>query len=189
MAFLPQKLPVTQEGAGSLFPTQHTAPLVVFHGQITVRLQNVGKMLTEQGLGSGADGVPLLSLVNTAVGNPGTLGSEAFHMILFLLQKAFRDQQRHVHIFYALGLKHLVHNMLNVFPNSIAVGTVNEHALNGRIVNELCLGAHIGEPLGKVHFHIGDLLNLFIFCHNISSSRVPNFDTIYYNTNVKACIG
>ena len=39
------------------------------------------------------------------------------------------------------------------------------------IVDQLRLLAHIGKPLTKVHFHVGDLFNLLIFCHVFSSSR------------------
>ncbi len=167
MALLPQELPVAQEGTGGLLPAKNAAPLVILHGQIPVGLQHMGEMLAEQSLGSGADGILLLQTLHTAVGDPGALGSEALDVVLLLLQQAFGDQQRHVDILHTLLLEFLIHDILDILPDGIAIRTVNEHALDGRIVDQLGLLAHVGEPLCKVDLHIGDLFNLFIFCHSI----------------------
>ena len=45
----------------------------------------------------------------------------------------------------------------------------NENALDGRIVNELCLLAHVGKPLGEVYLHIGNLCYFLFLCHNDTS--------------------
>ena len=103
--------------------------------------------------------------------HPCYLRRKSFHMILLFLQKAFRNQQGHINIFNALFFEFLVQNILNIFPDGIPVGAVNKHALDGRIVDQLCLGAHIGKPLGEIDLHIGDLLHLFLFCHCFSSSQ------------------
>ena len=185
MTLLPQKFSVTQEGTGGLLPAQHAAPLVILHGQITVRLQHICKMLTEQSLGGGTDRIALLQLVAATHSDPGALGSKAFHVILFLLQQALGDQKGHIHILNALLLELLVHNVLNIFPDSVAIGTVDEHTLNGRVVNQLCLLAHVGKPLCKVYLHIGDLFNLFIFCHFFHPLRFSKFRTLHFSISVK----
>ena len=122
-------------------------------------------MLTEQRLGGGPDGVALLQLVHTAVGNPGALRGKTLHVILFLLQQALGNQQGHIHVLHALLFELLVHDVLDILPDGVAVGPVDENALDGRIINQLGLGAHVREPLGKVLLHIGNLLNLLLFCH------------------------
>ena len=172
VAFLPQKFPVTQERTGGLFPAQHAAPLVVLHGQIPVGLNHLGEMLTEQGFRGGTDAVALFQLLAAAHGNPGALRSEAFHMVLFLLQQAFGNQHGHVDILHAHLLELLVHDVLDILPDGVAIGTVNKHTLDGRVVNQLGFFAHVGKPLGKVYLHVGDLLDLLFFCHFISSSQV-----------------
>ena len=86
-------------------------------------------------------------------------------MVLFLLQQAFGDQQRHVNILDTLLLKFSIHDALNILPDGVAIGAVDEHALNRRIIDELGFLAHIGKPLRKVHLHIGDLCNLLFLCH------------------------
>ena len=132
----------------------------------------MGKMLTEKGLGGGPDGIALLQLIHTAMGDPGALGCEALHMVLLLLQEALRNQKGHIHILNALFFEFLVHDILNIFPDSISVGAVNKHALDRRIVDQLRLGAHIGEPLGEIDLHIGDLLYLFLLGHIVSSPLI-----------------
>ena len=167
MALLPQEFTVTQERTGSLLPAQNGAPLVILHGQVTMALQHMGKMLTEQSLGSGTDCVLLFQTLAAAQGDPCALGSKALNMVLLLLQQGFGNQQRHIDVLNALLLELLVHDVLDILPDGIAVGTVNEDTLDGRVVDQLCLLANVGEPLSKVDLHIGDLLNLFIFCHCI----------------------
>ena len=167
MSLLPQKFPVAQEGTGGFLPTQDAAPLIVLHRKIPVGLKHMGEVIAEQSLGGGTDGVPLLQLLAAAHGHPGALRGKALHMILLLLQQAFRDQHGHVNILHAHLLKLPIQNMLDVLPDGIAIGTVYENTLDGRIIDKLRLLAHIGEPLGEVHFHICDLFDLFLFCHFI----------------------
>ena len=171
VALLPQELPVAQEGAAGLLPAQHAAPLVVLHRQVPPGVDNVFKMVAEQGLGGGANGQFLLQLLRAAQGYPGALGGEALHMILLLLQEALRNEDGHIHILMARLLEHPVQDRLNVLPDGVAIGPVNEHALHAGIGDELRLLTHVGVPLGKVHLHVGDLFHFLLFCHPISSSH------------------
>ena len=82
-------------------------------------------------------------------------------------EEALRNEHRHVDVLVSGLFEITVKDALDVFPDGIAVGTVNEDTLDGRVVDQLCLLANVGEPLSKVDLHIGDLLNLFIFCHCI----------------------
>ena len=157
---------MTQEGTGGLFPAQDGAPLVILHGKLPVGLQHIGEVLTEQGLRGRTDGIPLLQPLTAAHGNPCALRCEALHMVLFLLQKAFRNQQRHVHILDTLLLKFLIQHILDILPNGIAIRTINKHTFDRGVVDKLGLFAYIGEPLGKVHFHIGNFGNFLFFCHS-----------------------
>ena len=131
-----------------------------------MRLQHICKMLAEQRLGCGSDSITLFQLVNTAHSNPGALRCKTFHVILFFLQQTFGNQQRHIDILNANLFKLGIHNPLDVFPNGIAIGTVNKYTLNGRIINQLRLLTYVGKPLCKVYLHICNLFNLFIFRHD-----------------------
>ena len=166
VALLPQELPVAEEGAGGLLPPQDGAPLVIQLGQIPVGVDDVGVVLAEQGLGGGADAVALLQLLRAAHGHPGALGGKALHVVLLLLEQTLGDQHGQVHVLMPGFLELLIQDLLEILPNGVAIGTEDEHALDGGVVNQLRLFAHVGEPLGKVHLHIGNLFHLFlVLCH------------------------
>ena len=153
---------MTQEGPGGLFPAQDRAPLVVQLGQVPVGVDHVLIVLAEQGLGGRTDAVALLQLLAAAHGHPGALRGKALHMVLLLLEQAFGDEDGQVHVLVAQLFKAPVQLVLDVLPDGVAVGAVDEHALDGGVVDELRLFAHVGVPLGKVHLHIGDLLHLLL---------------------------
>ena len=70
----------------------------------------------------------------------------------------------------ARGLKAPVQLRLDVLPNGVAIGPVNEKALHGGVVNQLRLLAHIRVPLGKIHVPAGNRVYLsFILCHRLKS--------------------
>ena len=153
---------MTQEGAAGLLPAQHGAPLVVQLGQVPVGLDDVLIMLAEQRLAGGADAVALFQSVAAAHGHPGALRGEALHVVLLLLQEGFGDQHGQVDVLVARFLKALVQLRLNILPDGVAIGAVDEHALDGGVVDQLRLFAHIGVPLGEIHLHVGDLFH-FLF--------------------------
>ena len=136
-------------------------------------VDDVGVVLTEQGLGGGADAVALLQLVPAAVGHPGALGREALHVVLLPLEQGLGDQHGQVYVLVPGLFKFPVQDVLDVLPDGVAVGAVDEHALDAGVVDELGLLTHVGEPLGEVHLHIGDLLHLlFVLCHIYSQSFI-----------------
>ena len=49
--------------------------------------------------------------------NPGHFGSKAFHMVLFLVQQGFGNENGHCHILMAGLFDHAVKDLLNVFPD------------------------------------------------------------------------
>ena len=168
VALLPQEFPVAEEGAGGLLPPEDGAPLVVQLGQVPVGLDDVFIVLAEQGLGRGPDAVALLQGIAAAVGHPGALGGEALHMVLLLLQQGLGDEEGEVDVLVACLLKALVQFGLDVFPDGVAIGAVDEHALDG---GESMSSAflHIGVPLGEVHLHVGDLLDFLLVVLSHSS--------------------
>ena len=137
-------------------------------------MDNAAPMIAEKGLGGGTDAQTLAQLLAAADGDPCTLGSEALNMVLFLLKQAFGDKHGHGNIAVTVALEHAVEHLLDIFPNSITVRTQDEAALDAGIVNQLSLGAHVGEPLGKVNLHIGDFSNLFFFCHSFHPLAFSN---------------
>ena len=168
VALLPQELPVAQEGAGGLFPPQHAAPLVVQLGQIPPGVDDVGIVLAEQRLGGGADAEPVLQLLAAAHGDPGALRRKALHVVLLLLQQGLRDQHRQVHVLMPRLLEPPVQLRLDVLPQGVAVGPVDEHALDRGIVDELRLFADVRVPLGEIHVPGRNGVHLsLILCHSL----------------------
>ena len=145
MTLLPQKFHGSQEGTCCFFPTNNGAPLIIQLGQVSVGLHDVCIMLAEQGFGSGTDTNAFLQLLFAAVGYPCNLGRKAFYMIFFLLQQAFGDEHRHIYIFYACFLEAVIQLSLQKLPDGIAIGAVDEHALDGGVVDQFRLLAHVGD--------------------------------------------
>ena len=170
MALLPQKLPVAQEGTAGLLPPQDGAPLVILFGQVPPGVDDICVMLAEQRLGSRTDTEAVLQLLAAAHGDPGALGGKALHMVFLLLEQGLGDQYREVHVLMSRLLEPLVQLLLNILPDGVAIRAVDEHALDGGIVDQLGFFADVGIPLGKVHVPGGDGVHLsLILCHNLKS--------------------
>ena len=122
-------------------------------------------MVAEKRLAGGAHTQPFGQLLASAHGDPCALGSKALHMIFLFLQQGFGDQQRHGDVLVPQFLETAVQIILDVLPDRVAVGTQDKQALHTGIVHQLRLDAHVGEPLGKVLLHIGDLFYVFFFGH------------------------
>ena len=58
-----------------------------------------------------------------------------------------------------------VHNLLDILPDRIAVRAQNGEALDARVLDQLCLAADVGVPLGKVDLHVGDLFHFLLVRH------------------------
>ena len=122
-------------------------------------------VLAEERLAGGADAQPLGQLLAAADGDPGALGREARDVVLLLLQQALGYEHGHADVLVARGLEALVQRRLYVLPDGVAVGPQDEEALHAGVVNELRLGAHVGEPLGEVLIHIGYALDFLVLSH------------------------
>ena len=171
MTLLPPEFPGTQEGAGGLLPADDGAPLVVQHGQLPVGLQNVRPVVAEHGLGGGTEGQTLFQLLTAAHGDPCHLGGKSVDQLAFLFQQAFRDQHGHCHVLMAGFLEFAVHDPLHILPDGVAIGAQDGKALDGGVLHQFGLPAHVRIPLRKIDLHVGDLLHLFLFCHISSSSQ------------------
>ena len=73
-------------------------------------------MLAEQRLRSRTNAQTLLQLVVAAVRYPCTLRREALNVVGFLLQQAFRNEDRHCYILVTGLLEHAVQRVLDVLP-------------------------------------------------------------------------
>ena len=167
VSLLPQELGCPQEGAGGLFPAYHIAPLVVQLGQVAVGLDDILVVLAEQRLGCGADDQALGELILPADGDDGAFRREALHMILFLLEQAFRNEHGHIHILMSQCLEACVEILLYVFPDGVSVRADDHTAAHAGVVNQFGFFDHVGIPLSEVGIHGGDLLYHFFFCHTI----------------------
>ena len=100
------------------------------------------------------------------MGDPGYFRGKALDVVLLLLQKAFRDEQRHGDVLVTGLFKLGVEDMLDIFPDRIAVRAHDHAALDRGIVAQLRLFDDVGVPLGEVNLHRGDVLHhLFVVCH------------------------
>ena len=178
VALLPQELPVAEEGPGGLFPPQHAAPLVVQLGQVPPGVDDVGVVLTEQGLRGGADAEPVLQLLAAAHGDPGALRGEALHVVLLLLEQGLRNQHGQIHVLVPQFLEPPVQVRLDVLPQGVAIGPVDEHALDRGVVDQLRLLADVRVPLGEIHVPGGNGVHLsFILCHSLSNPLSLIYET------------
>ena len=165
VSLLPPELTRAQERPRGLFPANDGAPLVVEHRQLAVGVQHIVPVVAEHGLGCGSEGKTLLQLLAAAHGHPCDLRGKAVDQLALLLQKALGDQNGHCNIDVTGLFEHAVHDVLNILPNGIAIGTQNGKALYGGILHQLRLAADVGIPLCKVDLHIGDLFHSLILCH------------------------
>ena len=167
VAFLPPKLPGTQERAGAFLPADDGAPLIIEHGQLAIGVQHMGPVIAEHGLRGGAERQTLLQLLAAAVGDPGHLRRKALHQFALLLQKALGNQHGHGHIGVA-GLLEL-HQALDVLPNGVAIGPQDQKALHAGIVHQLRFQTDVRIPFGKILLHGGDRFYIsLVFGHCIS---------------------
>ena len=175
VTLLPEEFCGTQEGTGGLFPTNNVAPLVIELGQIAIGLNDVAEMLAEECFGCGANDQSLGELILTANGNDSTFGSEALNVILFLLQKRFGNEHGHINVLVTECLEARVEILLNVLPNSVAVGAEDHAALNAGVVSQLGFFYYVCVPLTEIHVHRCDLVNHFfiILCHNTKPHLSP----------------
>ena len=116
-------------------------------------MNDVCVMLTEKSLRRGSDAKSFLKLLAAAVGYPRNLGSEAFNVILFFFKPAFGNVHGHTYILMSCCLEHTVHNVLNVFPNRIAVGSDNHAALNACVFAKLGFFYNVCVPFCKILVH------------------------------------
>ena len=134
----------------------------------------MGEMVAEQRLAGGAHAEAVLQRLGAAHRHPGHLGGKALHMVFFLLQQAFGDEQRHGYVLVPCGLKARVQQMHDVFPDGIAVRPQNDAALDGGIIHQLCFQADVGIPLGEIFVDGGDgLHHFFVLAHCFDSSSFP----------------
>ena len=92
-------------------------------------------------------------------------GNEALNTPFVDSKGSFGDQQRHGHILMSELLEAAVQIALDVLPDRVAVWPQDVKALDAGVVDKLGLGAHVGEPLGKIDLHIGDLFYVLFFRH------------------------
>ena len=168
VTLLPPELAAAQERTGRFLPADDGAPLVIEHRQLTVGVEHARPVVAEHRFARGAECERLLQLLAAALCDPCHLGGKAVDELAFLPEKALGDQNGHRHILMAGLFEFAVHDLLDVFPDRIAVGTQNGEALYRSVLHQLGLAADVGVPLSKIGLHIGDLLNQFFFRHDIS---------------------
>lgn len=99
-----------------------------------------------------------LQRLQTTMCHPCYLRCESLNMILFLLEQALRDEQRHIYVLYTGLFKTAVKLLVDVLPDCVTCRFDDHAAFDRRIVNQLCFLNNIGVPLCKIFLHRGDLL-------------------------------
>ena len=166
MSFLPQEFSGTQERTGCLLPAHNGTPLVIYFRQISVGLDLFCIEITEQGLGSRTDAQTLLQRFESAVCYPCNFRCKSFYVVFFFLQKAFRNQHWHIHIFYACFFESSVKFMLDIFPDRITRRFDRHTSFYTGVINQICFFYYIGIPLCEILFHGSDrFYHFFVFCH------------------------
>lgn len=179
MTLLPQKFRGAQERTGGFFPSYNAAPLVVELWKVAVGVDDLFVVLAEKRLGGWAHSQTLVELFLTADSYPCTFGSKALNVILLLLEQAFGDKHRHINVLVTGLLKAAVKVSLDIFPNSVAVGTDHHAALYAGIINQLCLFYDVGIPFCKILVAACDSLDHFFIVSHKNLLRNGNIIVIF----------
>ena len=95
-------------------------------------------------------------------------------MVLLLVEKALRDEHRHVDVLVSGLLEVAVEKALDVFPDRVAVRADDHTALDARIADQFGFFTDVRIPLGKIDIHGSDIFHhLFLLRHEkISFKRI-----------------
>ena len=169
VTFLPQKFHGTKERSRRLLPTHYGAPLVVNLRQVTVGVHDVRIEIAEERLGRRTYTHPFLQRLAAALGYPGNFRSKAFHVILFFIQEAFRDEHRKVAVLNAGFLEAAVKLFLNILPNCVSIWSNYHTSLDAGIIHKFRFLYDVRIPLGEIVLHIGNGLNKIVSHDSVSS--------------------
>jgi len=142
---------VRRKGKVRVFPAENVGPLVDQHRQIPIALDPLAVHVPDDRLGGGAEGQPLLQLFTAGLGHPGQFGVEAFHVVLFLLEKALRHQHREIGVAVPRFLEALVEAGLDPLPEFVAVRLEHDATANRGVIHQVGLSDGVDVPPGKIH--------------------------------------
>ena len=162
MTFLPEEFTCTKERTCCFFPSYNGAPLVIELREVAIGLDNIGKMLAEKSFGCRTNAKLFRKRFASAECYPCNFGSKAFDVVFFLLEKRFGNEERHINVLYAVFLELCVKNLLNVFPDSIAIGANYHTSFYAGIVYKVCFLTDIRVPFGKVFIHRSNVTDKFL---------------------------
>ena len=161
MAFLPEELSRSQEQTGTHFPTDHVGPLVAQNRQIAVGMDPILIGIPDDGFRRGAHNQFLLQfglgvhhhtttvwiILQTVMGNHGTLLGEAFHVTGLTTEEGFRDKNREIGVGVARFLEHSIQSGLNLLPNRISVRFYHHTTSHRGIFSQISFLNNIIVPL------------------------------------------
>ena len=153
MPLLPQELRRAQERTRAHLPAHYVAPLVAQDGEIPPGCDPVLVNAPYDGLGGWPHdelffqfclGVHYHALsvrvVHQAVmGNHRALLCEACHVLGFLAEERFGDEQREISVLDAGLLEHAVQNGLHLFPDGISVWFYDHTSSDRGLFRKVCL--------------------------------------------------
>ena len=90
-------------------------------------------------------------------------------MLCFFLDKTTWNEQREVGIEYSGFLEAGIHELLNIFPDGVAIRPNDHAAAHRSIVSQFCLTYYLVIPLRKIIVLVDDIFDIPIFISHISS--------------------
>src|SRR4029453_6444264 len=108
----------------------------------------------------------LFELLSCSLRYPRKFRIKAFHMLLFLLEKALWNKEREIGIAMTGFLKATIQIALDIFPKLITLRTEHDAAPYRRVIHKLCFFNNIYIPSGEIFALRRDFCNeLFILRH------------------------
>ena len=150
VALLPIKFEGTQEKFGAQLPADDAVPLVHEHGQVAVGLNPLRPHVPDDGFGCWANDQGLGQLLAAADGDDRKLRRETFHMMLFFIYEAARNEHGERDVLVAGGFEATVERLSDVFPQRPAVRTHDHTAAHRGVVGKLSFQDELVVPLREI---------------------------------------
>lgn len=135
-------------------------------------MNNLGIVIAEERFARRAHTQAFLKLFRAAVRDPRHLWREALHMILFLLEQAFRNKQGHHHIFMPQRLETPIEVIADILPQRRAVRSHHHAAAHAGIGGKLRFLHNVRIPLGEIFLHGGNFLHHFLLLCHLPKNRL-----------------
>jgi hypothetical protein len=150
VTLLPVELGCAEKKLGAKLPSHDAVPQIDPERKITMRLDPSLVHVADNRLRGRANNEWLLELLPASNGHDGELRREAFDVLLLLLEKRLRDEERKRGVLHTQLLKTRIELALDPFPHRPAVRPNHHAAAHRRVVGELRTEHELVVPLREV---------------------------------------